>query len=315
MAAACRRARNPRLNENIFLMNILLIGHRGYLGKGLHGFFHRRHRVIGWDVQEDLFQLSPQILAKENVELVVNLAVVADRKSPTFHEGEPTERINVGGARHLVKILKGTQIPWIQMSTREVLGPVYRESDVTRDDSGYHPKFLVAEDAPYLPPNFYGKSKIVAEFVSESHPFSNVIRLTTCYTDFDHPAGNWVVSLVKSAVQKRPVTLTQGGRQFRDPLHVDDLGRLMEKLVEKKVCLEKIHAGGGEKNLITLREFVQRVDPQVAIQEAPGGDFGFAFDNAKATRLTGWEPEVLVRDRIPIVAENIRHGVTDPKLA
>jgi nucleoside-diphosphate-sugar epimerase len=245
----------------------------------------------------------------------VNLAVAADRKSPTFREGELTERINVGGARHLVNVLKGTQIPWIQMSTREVLGPIYREQDVIKGEAGYSPRFLVGEEAGYVPPNFYGKSKVMAEFISESHPHSNVIRLTTCYTDFDHPAGNWVVSLVKSAVQKRPVTLTQGGRQFRDPLHVDDLGALMEKIVEKKICLEKFHAGGGEKNLITLLEFVRRVDPQVAVQEAPGGDFGFAFNNAKATRMTGWEPQVLVRDRIPVVADNIRRSITDPKLS
>lgn len=296
-------------------MNILLIGHRGYLGKSLHGFFHPNHHVVGWDVQEDLFQLTPQIVANENIELVINLAVAADRKSPTFQDGELTDRINVGGARHLVKILKNTQIPWIQMSTREVLGPIYTESDVTRDAAGYHPKFLVGENAPYLPPNFYGKSKIMAEFISESHPYSNVIRLTTCYTDFDHPAGNWVVSLVKSAVQKRPVTLTQGGWQFRDPLHVDDLGSLMLALVEKGVCLEKIHAGGGKENLISLREFVQRVDPAVSMTEATGGDFGFAFDITKATALTGWVPKIQVRDRIPVIAENIRNARTDPELA
>ncbi len=296
-------------------MNILLIGHRGYLGKGLHGFFHPNHHVVGWDVQEDIFKLTSQLLAREKIDLVVNLAVVADRKSPTFRDGEPTDHINVGGARHLVKILKGTQIPWIQMSTREVLGPIYKESDVTRDASGYHPKFLVGEDVPYIPPNFYGKSKVMAEFISESHPYSNVIRLTTCYTDFDHSAGNWVVSLVKSAVQKRPVTLTQGGWQFRDPLHVDDLGSLMVALVEKKVCLEKIHAGGGKENLISLREFVQRVDPAVSITEAAGGDFGFAFDITKATGLTGWVPKIQVRDRIPVIAENIRAGRTDPTLA
>ncbi len=293
-------------------MNILLIGHRGYLGKGLHGFFHPNHHVVGWDVQEDIFKLTPQLLAREKIGLVVNLAVVADRKSPTFRDGEPTDHINVGGARHLVKILKGTQIPWIQMSTREVLGPIYKESDVTRDETGYHPKFLIGEDVPYIPPNFYGKSKVMAEFISESHPYSNVIRLTTCYTDFDHSAGNWVVSLVKSAVQKRSVTLTQGGWQFRDPLHVDDLGSLMVALVEKKVCLEKIHAGGGKDNLISLREFVQRVDPAVSITEAAGGDFGFAFDITKATALTGWEPKIQVRERIPVIAENIRAGRTDP---
>jgi nucleoside-diphosphate-sugar epimerase len=292
-------------------MNILLIGHRGYLGRGLHAYFRPRHRVVGWDVQEDLFRLSAEVLAREKIDLVVNLSVAADRQSRTFLADAPTDVINVGGARHLAKILKGSEIAWIQMSTREVLGPVYREIDLIKSADGYQPRFLVDEQTPYAPHNFYGKSKVVAEFVSESHPFSNVIRLTTCYTDFDHPAGNWVVSLVKSAVQGRPVSLTQGGRQFRDPLHVDDLGRLMEQLVEKRVFLEKIHAGGGAKNLITLHEFVRIADPKVAINEAPGGDFGFAFDNQKATRLTGWEPAVLVRDRIPILAANIRAGRTE----
>ncbi len=42
-------------------------------------------------------------------------------------------------------------------------------------------------------------------------------------------------------------------------------------------------------------------------QRATGGpparfDHGFAFDNRKATRLTGWEPKVLVREKIPLIA-------------
>lgn len=289
-------------------MNILLIGHRGYLGRGLHAYFCGGHRVVGWDVQEDLFRLTPELLAREKIELVVNLSVAADRQSQNFLVDAPTDVVNVGGARHLAKILKGTEIAWIQMSTREVLGPIYREEDVVKSPEGYQPRFLVNEQAGYAPQNFYGKSKVVAEFVSESHPFSNVIRLTTCYTDFDHPAGNWVVSLVKAAVQGRPVSLTQGGRQFRDPLHVNDLGALMEKLVEKKVFLQKFHAGGGTKNLITLHEFVRLADPNVAIKEVGGGDFGFAFDNHKAANLAGWEPRILVRERIPILRENIRAG-------
>jgi nucleoside-diphosphate-sugar epimerase len=293
-------------------VNILLIGHRGYLGKGLHAYFRPRHRVVGWDVEENLFQLTPEILARENIGLVVNLAVAADRQSRNFQAGAPTDEINVGGARHLAKILRGTDIAWVQMSTREVLGPVYRREDVIETLEGYRPRFLVNEQAPYAPQNFYGKSKVAAEFISESHPLANVIRLTTCYTDFDHPAGNWVVSLIKSAVQHRPVSLTQGGRQFRDPLHVDDLGRLMETLAEKRIGGEKFHAGGGEQNLISLHEFVRLAEPGVVINEAPGGDFGFAFDNQKAAQLTGWAPSVLVRERIPVIAANIRGEISGP---
>jgi nucleoside-diphosphate-sugar epimerase len=113
-------------------------------------------------------------------------------------------------------------------------------------------------------------------------------------------------------VQGKPVKLTQGGLQFRDPLHVDDLGRLMELLHQKKIAGQTIHAGGGEQNMISLLEFVTIANPDVKVEIAPGGDYGFAFDISKAAKLTTWEPKILVRDRIPIIAENIRRGISQP---
>jgi nucleoside-diphosphate-sugar epimerase len=293
-------------------MKILLIGHEGYIGKGLLEFFLRQHQVIGWDKKEDLFSLSSSFLAKEGVQAVVNLSVAADRAAQKFQADAPTDLVNVMGARHLAKILKGSEIAWIQMSTREVLGPVYTLNDVIETQSGYRPRLLVKEDQPYNPQNFYGKSKIMAEFISESHPYSNVIRLTTCYTDYDHSGSNWVLSLVRTAVQNKPVKLTRGGQQFRDPLHVEDLGRLMELLCEKKVYGERIHAGGGAHNVISLREFVTMVNPKVQIEIADGGDYGFAFDITKAAQLTGWEPKMLIRERIPVLTDNIRQGKFGP---
>lgn len=293
-------------------MNILLVGHEGYLGRGLHSFLSRGHRVIGWDKKEDLFTLDAAVLSREKVELLINLSVMADRRSAAFVVGEPTDEINVAGARHIAKILKGSGISWIQMSTREVLGPVYGPKDVNRTENGYRPKFLLGEGQPYAPTNCYGKSKIIAEFIAESHPQSAVIRLTTCYTDYGHEAGNWVVQLINAAVAGKPVTLTQGGQQFRDPLHIDDLGRLMMLIHERRAFGEKFHAGGGRKNLISLREFVRIADPKIKIERAPGGDYGVAFDNRKALKMTGWEPRILIRKRIPVIAENIRRGVTCP---
>lgn len=237
---------------------------------------------------------------------------MADRQSPIFKVGAPTDEVNVGGARHLANILKDTGITWIQMSTREVLAANYRLKDVKRTKLGFRPKRWVDETTPYEPPNFYGKSKIVSEFISESHPQSAVIRLTTCYTDFDHPAGNWVVSLLKAATQGKPVGLTQGGNQFRDPLHTDDLARLMLRIHERKLFGEKFHAGGGKKNLISLREFVTLAEPKAKIERRPGGDYGFAFDISKAEKLAGWEPRVMVRDKIDTIVHNIKHGITHP---
>jgi nucleoside-diphosphate-sugar epimerase len=287
-------------------MNILLIGHEGYLGRSLLEYLSRTHRIVGWDKKEDLFQLNGSILAREDIEILINLSVMADVQHKNFEIDTPTDEVNVMGARHIARILRGSQIAWFQFSTREVLSPVYSPDDVVKTNAGYRPKFLVDESAPYAPRNRYGKSKIIAEFISESHPYSNVIRLGTPYNDNYHPSGGLILQLIKTVVEGRPVFLTRDGEQFRDPLHADDLARLMVQLYERRVFGEKIHAGGGEKNFISLKEIVQIADRQVKITKADGGDYGFAYDIRKARELAEWEPRVLVREKIPIIVRNIR---------
>jgi nucleoside-diphosphate-sugar epimerase len=287
-------------------MNILLVGHEGYLGRGLSKYLSHRHRIFGWDKKENLFNLSADVLAREQIDILINLSLMHDRQSKTYQVDTAPEEVNVMGARHIARVLKGSEIAWFQFSTREVFPPIYTPDDVILTSNGYRPRFLVNEGQPVAPQNFYGKTKVMAEYISESHPFSNVIRLTSPYTDLDHNSGGWVLQLIKRIVDEVPVSLTRGGEQFRDPLHTDDLARLMELLYEHKIYGEKIHAGGGEKNLISLKEFVCHADPNAIIQKADGGDYGFAFDNSKAHRLVGWEPSILVRNKIPIIVENVR---------
>lgn len=289
-------------------MKILLIGHRGYIGSGLLEYFSANHDVLGWDKEEDLFKLDSDLLKAEQIDMVVNLSLALDRDSDQYSVDTPGDRINVEGARHLARILRGSDIAWIQMSTREVFGPVYGPDDVISTPDGDRPKFLVNETQPYAPRNAYGKSKVIAEFIAESHPYSNVIRLTTGYTDQDHPSASWPLLMIKNAVAGKPFTLTRGGEQFRDPLHSDDLGRLMELLYERQVFGEKFNAGGGAGSLISLKEFVRVADPNASVQSAEGGDFGFAFDNAKATSLTGWEPKVKIRERLPKIIASLKES-------
>lgn len=296
-------------------MNILLIGHEGYVGRGLLEYLSRSHRVLGWDKKEDLFKLDARLLARKNIEVLINLSVMADRQGTTLQLDSPGDKVNIGGARHLARILAGSEIMWFQFSTREVLGPIYGPKDVIKTKAGYRPKFLIDETYPYAPVNSYAKSKIIAEFISESHPYSNIIRLTTGYTDHHYERAGWMLQLIKTAVQGKPVTLTRGGEQFRDPLHTDDLGRLMEQICARKIYGEKFHASGGRKNHISLKEFVRLANPKVKILKAPGGDYGFAFDNGKARKLAGWEPRILLREKMPVIVENVRRAQAEAKRA
>lgn len=291
-------------------MNILLIGHKGYLGTGLFKYLSKNHKIIGWDKEEDLFNLTTSILIKEKIDVVLNFSVAADRQSTIFMIDSPTDLVNVQGSHHLAHILKGTDVGWFHISTREVFKTAYGHKDITHTKQGYRPKYLVDEEFEISPPNCYGKSKLMGEFISESHPKSNVIRLSTCYTDFDHMWGNWIVKMIKSALQGKTVSLAGGGLQFRDPLHINDLGHLIELLIYKNIWGKKINAGGGDKNLISLDEFIRTAIPHVQTEESPGGDYGFAFNNNKAENLTGWKPKVLFRERIPIIVKNISQRIS-----
>ncbi|MFI5360593.1 MAG: NAD-dependent epimerase/dehydratase family protein [Elusimicrobiota bacterium] len=294
-------------------MNVLLAGHEGYVGSGLFAYFRGRHRVVGWGRREDLLSLTPAILAREKIDVVVNCAVLMDRAVAPYAIDGPTDWVNVEGARHLVRILKGTSIGWFQISTREVFGPVYGPRDAVARGRGDRPAFLVGDDRPFAPETVYAKSKLMAELISESHPRSNVVRLSTCYTDFDHPRGNWMTKLIKAALTGRPAPLTRSGRQFRDPLHCDDLGSLIEALAKKNIYGEKLNAGGGRKNILSVREFLDLVDRKASVEKISGGDYGFAFDNRKASRLTGWKPAIMIRDRIATMIENVRRGLSSAK--
>lgn len=292
-------------------MNIVLIGHRGYVGRGLASYWKNKHTIFGWDKEENVFRLNTHYLLDKHIDAIVNLSVMADRQSIRYLIDTPTDEVNVQGARHLAQILKGTHIAWMQMSTREVFGLAYTKEDVRRTKAGFRPKWLVHEKFPYQPINSYAKSKIIAEFISESHPYSNVIRLSTCYTDYDNPNGNWVVHVIKQALLGKPLRLTQGGLLFRDPMHADDLGRLIDVLLKKKIYSQKIHAGGGNANIISLLEFILMAVPKAKYIKSRGTDYGFAFDIRKAYQLTGWKPKVRVREKIPIIVDAVKRGLAE----
>ncbi|MHB2025431.1 MAG: sugar nucleotide-binding protein [Elusimicrobiota bacterium] len=287
-------------------MNILLLGYEGYLGVGLSAYLKPRHHVVGWGREECLFSLTAADLAREKIDVLINCAVETDLREVVFKVDSRLDEINVAGARHLAKLLQGSDIVWFQISTKEVFGPVYGPKTVVEKSGVYRPKMLIGDDQPFAPHNAYAKSKLMSEIIAESHGRANVIRLSTCYTDFNHRRGNWMVNMIKASLERKLVPVTSGGKQFRDPLHVDDLGRLIEAMSEKRIYGQKLNAGGGEKNIISILEFLRLAAPEAEIKDAPGGDYGFAFDNARVRTLVGWEPRILFRDRIGLIVEDVR---------
>lgn len=289
-------------------MRILLIGHEGYVGAGLFRYLSTHHQVIGWGRERDICTLNESIIKDLKITAVVNCAAIVDRVSNEFTIDSESDRVNVGGMRTLVSALKGQDIKLIQISTKDVFGKVYSRTDVEEEQYCYKPKFLVDDSQPFAPETIYAKTKLMSEFIVESHPQTVVIRLSSCYTDFDHHRGNWVVSIMKTLLQEKPVTVTNTGKQFRDLLNADDLGRLIDHVLESEHYGVKINAGGGSDNIFSILQVIRMIAPDAKIIETDGGDYGFAFNNRLAAELFDWKPQISFASRLPVIRENIIAG-------
>jgi len=289
-------------------LRILLIGHEGYVGAGLFYYLSQHHQVIGWGRQQDIHHLNASILEKLKITAVVNCAAIIERTTSNFIIDSDSDQVNVGGIRALVSALADKDIKLIHISTKDVFGNVYTPTDVEEEQDCYKPKFLVDDSQPFAPQTIYAKTKLISEFIVESHPQTVVIRLSSCYTDFDHYRGSWVVNIIKTLLQKKPVTVTNTGKQFRDLLNANDLGRLIERVLESEHHGIKINAGGGSDNIFSILQVIRMLNPSAEIIETDGGDYGFAFNNRLASELFGWKPQISFASRVPVIRENIMAG-------
>jgi len=142
----------------------------------------------------------------------------------------------------------------------------------------------------------------------EGHPWTAVIRLSSCYTDLDHHRGNWIVNIVKTLKQGKPVMVTNNGKQFRDLLHVNDLGRFIDCVLKSGHYGVKVNLGGNPYNLHSVLQIIRMLEPNAEIVKANGKDYGFAFNNRLVTELFDWRPQILFTERLPVIRENVIGG-------
>ena len=291
-------------------MKILIVGYQGYVGSGLYKYLSKEHDVIGWGKNDNILSLNNKLFAKENIEVIVNCATVMDRVESTFLTDSLTYKVNISGMRHLVTELKDTEIKLIYISTKDVYGNVFNKSNIIETDKYYRLPYFVDHDHPFCPQTAYGKSKLIGEYLAECHPNHIIIRLSSCYTDFDHYRGHWVPNLIKSLISGSSINLTNKGKQVRDLLHVNDLGRLIDIILKSAKKGLKINAGGERKNILSILQFLDLIDSNSNISNLQGNDYGFVFSNKAAKEEFSWEPKIIFKERLPIIKNNLVKGIS-----
>ena len=275
-------------------MKFLLIGGDGFLGKGFINCLNSDDEYAVFDKDKDLFSLSQSILDDIKPSLIINLSVIADFKDKGVDPESDYYRVNVDGLSHLLNLAKFNSIPLIQISTREVIG--LRNWNLTGSASTVSAKDIpkVSESEPCFPWHSYGKTKLIAEYIAQSYSLATIVRLNTCYTDDLKSNKGLIANLYNKVMSQGSIELTNKGAAVRDPMHVKDLVSIVKNIMEKGAFGETFHAGGGNDNILSLRDMCLTFNEDVEIKnvEKEGIDLGFLMDVTKANKYLDWSPSV-----------------------
>ncbi len=280
---------------------ILVTGSEGLVGRDLRTAFEARGRdTVGLDLRGagsehgDVRHPRRVREAIAGCSGVVHLAAVS-RVIWAEHAPDDCWSANIGGVRRVLEAaFEQPERPWVLFaSSREVYG---------------QPRCLpVTEDAPLLPVNVYGHSKIEGERLVEEATAGGLraatLRLSNVYgSALDH-ADRVVPAFARAAVEGSAIRI-DGAECTFDFTHIDDTVRGMVAAMDRLEAgetLPPIHLLTGTPT--TLRELAAMATAlagkRVPVVEAPPRPFDvsrFHGNPSRARELLGWEPRVRLRD-------------------
>lgn len=154
---------------------------------------------------------------------------------------------------------------FIYSSTNKVYGNLsYLNFKVSKKRIESDPKEIDEK----FPLNFntpYGCSKgssdqYISDFSKTFNFPSVVLRLSCIYGTYQNGIEDqgWINWIIKNAMKKNDINIYGSGKQVRDILHVNDLCRLFDKIINsgKKITHEVYNIGGGYDNSISLLNLI-----------------------------------------------------------
>ena len=172
--------------------------------------------------------------------------------------------------------------------------------------------------------SLFGVSKVAADlYVQEYSRHFNIPAVVLrggCLTGPKHRGAmlhGFMNYLIRCGINNKEYNiLGYKGKQVRDNLHADDIGKLIKKITKghkDEINIEYpvvANMGGGRKNSISILELIDRLQKDFSIvvrhkllETARTGDhIWYISDNTKLKELYNWEPEKTINE---IISETI----------
>ena len=283
-------------------MKLLITGHCGFIGKeAWHFFKNKGYEVYGIDnlsrntsnyiEDERSFLLDINEINKTDkippVDFILHLAaqvsVVDSIKDPYADFNN-----NALGTFNIVQWAKKHKSKIIYSSTNKVFG----------DLAGINSP--IPDNQPLQPKTNYGVSKCtganyVSDYTVNNESYGWVLHQSCIYGESQLGDENqgWVGWIRQCIKNNKKITCFGTGSQVRDLLHVNDLIKLYNLIVENKIKPGCYVTGGGEKNQITFSEAVDILGGKINhFTDWRDNDQTYFVSKNEGLNQQGWYPEI-----------------------
>jgi CDP-paratose 2-epimerase len=153
-----------------------------------------------------------------------------------------------------------------------------------------------------------------------------VFRMSCIYGphQFGTEDQGWVAHFLIQAMHGRPITVYGDGRQVRDVLFVGDLVEAFLLALERMSTEagQAFNIGGGPENAVSLLELLDMIAETTGRRPAvrfdawrPGDQKYYVSDTGLFGRTTGWRPATAVSHGLGRLAEWLRQGRREARIA
>ena len=279
-------------------MRILITGHCGFIGKFAWEYFKGQgHDVFGID---DLSRKTSRRIEDKN-SVIADIADIASIPSLDIHFDwvihlaaqvsvvesiqDPVRdfKTNAEGTFRVLQWAKKRNAGLIYASTNKVFGELLSLSSPVLDSQ------------PIIPSTNYGVSKCVgAQYVADYNR-GWVLHQSCIYGEAQVGDINqgWIGWLRQQVRNNDPITCFGDGTQVRDLLHVSDLVRLYDMVVNGEISKGSYVTGGGSANAYSFSQVVSLLGGEIATYEdwRPNDQKYFVSANA-GLQEQNWFPAV-----------------------
>ena len=304
-------------------MKILILGGACFTGIGVANFFGKKgseiielsrqnrsrktyhpseysyHQIkhLEFDINKDINSF-PEIIAAFKPEYIFNFLALG-MVNPSWEKPSRWLQTNVVQLSKILEFLKGNKDLklFVQASTPEVYGPQQIDDEPIEENCVYNPSspYAVSKSAFDLFLRTYGGKNNI--------PFL-ITRAANIYGPCQ-PLYRVIPRLCYSALTKKEFILSGDGRATRSYLHVEDYSRSLDLLIKKGTLDEIVHIS--TQHFLSLNEVIETVgevsgtnmsDIVTRGEARISEDIAYKMSNKKLKKLTGWEPNIALKDGI-----------------